>query len=168
MVPQLEEAFRAVGRTVGDYVTLQMLDPACHAFFADGSRLLVRPGHEKMREVIEAESGRKDARAFDDFVGVREDLPEATGHHNIHFGEAWSDAFTDLLVRSVPMRDRSRFIAVPSRDDPGAAPEGARTLYALEPVPNLAVGRLAGRRRVRCSGTGCTPSSATSGTPPTS
>lgn len=40
------------------------------------------------------------------------------------------------------MRDPSRFIAVPSRDDPGAAPEGAHTLYALEPVPNLAVGRL--------------------------
>ena len=328
MVPLLEEAFRAVGRTVGDYVTLQLLDPAYHAFFADGSRLLVRPGHEKMREVIEAESGPKDARAFDDFVvwlrrlndvelphfidtnfnsplglfrspraaaellrlggfkrlgpevsrrfsderlhrvfsfqamyaglapdqalalyavitymdsiegvwfpeggmhavpaamaraardagveiryeatvdhvtraaggrasgvllesgerlaadtvvvtcdlpvayerllpgvtppvvvrrgryspsalvwhvGVRGQLPEATGHHNIHFGHAWSDAFTDLLVRGVPMRDPSRFIAVPSVDDPGAAPTGAHTLYALEPVPNMAVGRL--------------------------
>lgn len=68
MVPLLEEAFRAVGRSVSDYVTLQLLDPAYHAFFADGSRLLVRPGYEKMREVIEAESGAKDARAFDDFV----------------------------------------------------------------------------------------------------
>ena len=58
MVPLLEEAFRAVGRTVGDYVTLKLLDPAYHAFFADGSRLLVRPGYERMREVIEVRSCR--------------------------------------------------------------------------------------------------------------
>ena len=328
MVPLLEEAFRAVGRTVGDYLTLQLLDPAYHAFFADGSRLLVRPGHEKMRAVIAAESGERDARAFDDFVvwlrrlndvevphfidtnfdsplglfrspravaellrlgafrrlgpevarrfrderlhrvfsfqamyaglapeqalalyavitymdsiegvwfpeggmhavpvamaraaqdagveirydapvehvsrgsgggvtgvvlesgerlpadsvvmtadlpvaydrflpgvpaplvarrgryspsaavwhvGVRGDLPAATGHHNIHFGRAWREAFTDLLDRGVPMADPSRFVAVPSVDDPGAAPPGHHTLYVLEPVPNLAVGRL--------------------------
>ena len=68
MVPLLEQAFAAVGRTVSDYVTLNLLDPAYHAFFADGSRLLVRPGHEKMRAEIAAESGAKDAAAFDKFV----------------------------------------------------------------------------------------------------
>ena len=328
MVPLLEEAFRAVGRSVSDYVTLQLLDPAYHAFFADGSRLLVRPGYEKMREVIEAESGAKDARAFDDFVvwlrrlndvelphfidanfnsplglfrspraaaellrlggfkrlgpevarrfsderlhrvfsfqsmyaglapdqalalyavitymdsiegvwfpeggmyavpaamaraaqdagveiryevtvdqvsrvpggavsgvvlesgerlaadavvvtadlpvayerflpgvtpprvarrgqyspsalvwhlGVKGELPEATGHHNIHFGKEWSQAFTDLMKTGIPMRDPSRYVAVPSVNAPAVAPEGAHTLYALEPVPNLHVGRL--------------------------
>ena len=75
-------------------------------------------------------------------VGVRGELPAQTGHHNIHFGEAWAGAFDDLLVRGVPMSDPSRFVAVPSLDDPGAAPAGHHTLYVLEPVPNLHVGRL--------------------------
>lgn len=74
-------------------------------------------------------------------VGVR-GVPEGRAHHNIHFGHAWDEAFTDLLDRGLRMRDPSRLVSVPSRDDPTAAPEGCSTLYVLEPVPNLAVGRL--------------------------
>jgi phytoene desaturase len=33
-------------------------------------------------------------------------------------------------------------VTVPSLDDPTAAPPGCSTLYVLEPVPNLAVGRI--------------------------
>ncbi|CAI9401981.1 phytoene desaturase family protein [Aestuariimicrobium sp. T2.26MG-19.2B] len=328
MVSLLQEAFSAVGRRVEDYVGMTLLDPAYHAFFADGSRLLVRPGHEKMREVIAQECGEHDARAFDDFVvwlrrlndvevphfidtnfdsplglvrspravaellrlgafrslgpevarrfrderlhrvfsfqamyaglaprqaralyavitymdsiegvwfpeggmhavpramaraatdagveirysspvervvrrqdgsagglelesgerissdavvvtadlpvayerllpdlrgprvarrgrfspsavvwhlGVRGGAPSGHGHHNIHFGRAWDSAFDDLLVRGRAMRDPSRFVAMPSLDDPTAAPAGSNTLYVLEPVPNLEVGRL--------------------------
>ncbi|WP_228489254.1 FAD-dependent oxidoreductase [Raineyella fluvialis] len=40
------------------------------------------------------------------------------------------------------MRDPSRFVAAPSMHDPAAAPPGHQTLYVLEPVPNLQVGRL--------------------------
>ena len=68
MVPLLEEAFRAVGRTASDYVELHPLDPAYHAFFADGSRLLVRSGHEAMRAEIASQCGSKDAAAFGRFV----------------------------------------------------------------------------------------------------
>lgn len=329
MVPLLEEAFAAVGARMADYVALQLLDPAYHTFFADGSRLLVRPGREKMREEIRRECGSKDAAAFDRFVdwlarleavesphfidanfdsplgllrspraglellrlrafgrlgaevarrfddgrlrrvfsfqamyaglsparalslyavitymdsiegvwfpeggmhavpramaqaatdagvtfrystpveridrtssgavrgvrladgellradavvvtadlpvaydrllpdvpvprvarrgtyspsalvwhlGVRgEALPDGAGHHNIHFGQAWDDAFDDLLARGRPMRDPSRFVAVPSLHDTAAAPPGHHTMYVLEPVPNLQVGRL--------------------------
>ncbi|MGJ6980417.1 phytoene desaturase family protein [Aestuariimicrobium soli] len=328
MVSLLREAFAAVGRRLEDYVSLRLLDPAYHAFFADGSRLLVRPGHEKMREVIADECGERDARAFDDFVawlrrlndvemphfidtnfdsplglvrspravaelvrlrafrslgpevarrfsderlhrvfsfqamyaglapaqaralyavitymdsiegvwfpeggmhavpvamaraasdagveiryrasvdrvtrradgsasgvhlesgeriaadavvvtadlpvayqkllpdltpprvarrgryspsavvwhlGVRGGPPEGSGHHNIHFGDQWDEAFRDLLERGRTMRDPSRFVSVPSVDDPDAAPPGCSTLYVLEPVPNLEVGRI--------------------------
>ncbi|HBX80672.1 MAG TPA: phytoene desaturase [Propionibacteriaceae bacterium] len=328
MVPLLEETFAAVGRTASDYVTLRLLDPAYHAFFADGSRLLVRPGHEAMRTEIAEQCGTRDAAAFDDFVawlkrlndvelphfidanfdsplsllrspraaaellrlggfgrlgpavgrrfaderlhrlfsfqamyaglapaqalalyavitymdsiegvwfpdggmhavptamtraatdagvefrfstpververrsdgsasgvrlaggetiaadavvvtadlpvayerllpgvpaprvarrglfspsalvwhvGVRGALPSRVGHHNIHFGHAWDDAFADLLDRGVPMSDPSRFVAAPSLDDPTAAPSGHHSLYVLEPVPNLHRGRL--------------------------
>lgn len=328
MVGLLDDALRAVGRTVAEEVEFTLLDPAYHAFFADSSRLLVRPGHERMRAEIAAECGARDVVAFDRFVawlkrlhdvelphfidvnfdsplgllrspraiiellrlgalrrlgpeigrrfdderlrrvfsfqamyaglapaqalalyavitymdiiegvwfpaggmhavpramarvaaetgvefrwsttvervtrhvtgsvsgvvladgelvaadavvvtadlptayerllpdlasprvvrearyspsalvwhlGVRGELPDGTGHHNIHFGAAWADAFADLLDRGRPMTDPSRFVSVPSVDDSGAAPAGHHTLYVLEPVPNLAVGRL--------------------------
>ncbi|MDO5066748.1 MAG: phytoene desaturase family protein [Propionibacteriaceae bacterium] len=328
MLPLLEEAFAAVGCSSNEYVTLRLLDPAYHTFFADAEPLRVRPGHEAMREEIRTRCGSRDAAAFDDFVawlrrlndvelphfidrnfnsplgllrspraaydllrlgglkrlgpevarrfrdprlhrvfsfqamyaglaptkalalyaiityidsiegvwfpdggmhavpramaaaaedagvafswstpvervdrhpdgrvsgvrladgeliaadavvvtvdlpvayerllpglnaprssrlghhspsalvwhaGVRGSLPEGVGHHNIHFGTAWDDAFEELLRRGLPMTDPSRFVAVPSLDDPDAAPTGHHTLYALEPVPNLQVGRI--------------------------
>ncbi len=74
-------------------------------------------------------------------LGVRGEVPATFGHHNIHFGHHWDEAFTDLLQHGRPMRDPSRFVAVPSRDDPSAAPVGHSTLYVLEPTPNTRVGR---------------------------
>lgn len=74
-------------------------------------------------------------------VGVR-GVPTDVAHHNIHFGHAWADAFEDLLERGVRMGDPSRLVTVPSLDDDSAAPEGCSSLYVLEPVPNLAAGRL--------------------------
>ncbi len=329
MIDLLEQAFAAVGARVSDYVSFTKLDPAYHAFFADGSRLLVRPGHDLMRDEILRECGSKDAAAFDTFVawlkklcdielpnfidanfdsplglfrnpmaglkllgmgafgrlgpevGRRFDderlrrvfsfqamyaglapnkalalyavitymdsiegvyfpeggmhavpvamakaatdhgvefrygtpvervdratdgratgvvlvggeriaadavivtadlpvaydrllpgveaprvarkgryspsaavwhvgvkgttLPDGAGHHNIHFGKAWDDAFVDLMDRGVAMADPSRYVAVPSLHDPGAAPEGHQSIYVLEPVPNLHVGHI--------------------------
>ncbi|WP_122262082.1 phytoene desaturase family protein [Ornithinimicrobium cerasi] len=74
-------------------------------------------------------------------VGVR-GVPEGKAHHNIHFGHEWSGAFQDLLKRGTLMGDPSRLVTVHSLDDEEAAPEGCSTLYVLEPVPNLEVGRI--------------------------
>lgn len=75
-------------------------------------------------------------------LGVRGLPGPEVAHHNIHFGHQWSEAFVDLLKRGTAMADPSRFVAVPSLHDATAAPEGSSTLYVLEPVPNLQVGRL--------------------------
>ncbi len=70
-------------------------------------------------------------------VGVR-GVPEApVAHHNIHFGNEWSSAFDALLNRGELMPDPSRFVTIPSLDDPALAPEGCSTMYVLEPAPNL-------------------------------
>jgi phytoene desaturase len=84
-------------------------------------------------------------------VGVR-GIPSAEGvpgsgrppvaHHNIHFGEQWDDAFEALLERGQLMPDPSRLVTIHSLDGPGLAPEGCSTLYVLEPVPNLASGKV--------------------------
>ena len=86
--------------------------------------------------------GRYSPSALVWHLGVKGELPAGHGHHNIHFGHAWDAAFDDLLRRGRPMADPSRYVAVPSVSDPGAAPAGHHTLYLLEPVPNLKVGPL--------------------------
>jgi phytoene desaturase len=70
-------------------------------------------------------------------AGVRGDLPPEAAHHNIHFGHEWAGSFRALLDDGTCMPDPSILVSVPTVSDPGAAPEGAHTLYVLEPVPNL-------------------------------
>jgi phytoene desaturase len=70
-------------------------------------------------------------------AGVRGIPAAGTEHHNIHFGWEWDDAFA-ALDRGVRMPDPSTFVTVASITDPTVAPEGHSTIYALEPVPNLA------------------------------
>ncbi|CAN5407981.1 phytoene desaturase family protein [soil metagenome] len=70
-------------------------------------------------------------------VGVQGDLPEATVHHNIHFGEKWTESFDELLNQGTTMSDPSILVSAPSITDPTCAPAGRHSLYVLEPVPNL-------------------------------
>jgi phytoene desaturase len=70
-------------------------------------------------------------------VGIRGVPGPPVAHHNIHFAEEWSSAFDALLNRGELMPDPSRFVTIPSLDDPTLAPAGCSTMYILEPVPNL-------------------------------
>lgn len=70
-------------------------------------------------------------------VGVRGELPDGAAHHNVHFGEAWQQCFTELVDQGDLMSDPSRLVTVSSAGEPQLAPEGCHSLYVLEPVPNL-------------------------------
>ena len=70
-------------------------------------------------------------------AGVRGKLPEGATHHNIHFGAQWKEAFEALLERGDTMPDPSMLVSSPTFSDPSLAPEGAVSLYVLEPAPNL-------------------------------
>jgi phytoene desaturase len=70
-------------------------------------------------------------------AGVKGDLPEGAGHHNIHFGAEWAEAFDALLKRGENMPDPSVLVTSPTVSDPSLAPEGRVSLYVLEPTPNL-------------------------------
>lgn len=70
-------------------------------------------------------------------VGTRGVLPAGTEHHNIHFGQAWREAFDALLHDGRRMPDPSLLVSVPSLREPSMAPPGRHGLYVLEPVPNL-------------------------------
>lgn len=70
-------------------------------------------------------------------AGARGALPSGAAHHNIHFGRTWREAFTALLDEGRRMPDPSILVTAPSYSDPTLAPDGAHSLYVLEPAPNL-------------------------------
>jgi len=73
-------------------------------------------------------------------VGVRGEPKPGVAHHNIHFADAWSESFNQLIKRRELMTDPSRLVTIPSLDAPGMAPPGHSTLFVLEPVPHLGAG----------------------------
>ncbi|AKS35077.1 phytoene desaturase family protein [Mycolicibacterium goodii] len=70
-------------------------------------------------------------------VGCRRTDP-AVAHHNILFGDAWHDTFTDIIDDGRLMRDPSLLVTRPTAADPTLAPAGRDLLYLLAPTPNLA------------------------------
>lgn len=58
-------------------------------------------------------------------------------HHNIHFGQAWDQVFTDLIDRGRLMADPSFLVTNPTRGDPTLAPPGRHSYYVLFPTPCL-------------------------------
>jgi phytoene desaturase len=70
-------------------------------------------------------------------VGVRGVPKPGVAHHNIHFADAWSESFDQLIKRKELMTDPSRLVTIPSLDAPEMAPEGHSVLFVLEPVPHL-------------------------------
>jgi phytoene desaturase len=63
-----------------------------------------------------------------------------TAHHNIHFGRAWREVFTDLIGRRRLMADPSVLVTSPTHTDPSLAPDGQHSYYVLFPTPNLDAG----------------------------
>jgi phytoene desaturase len=60
-----------------------------------------------------------------------------TAHHNIHFGKAWREVFSDLIDRRQLMTDPSLLVTNPTSSDPSLAPPGKQLFYVLAPTPNL-------------------------------
>ncbi len=73
-------------------------------------------------------------------VGGRRPEGADPAHHTMHFGDAWSRPFTELLDEGRPQSDPSRFVTTPSVTDRSLAPEERDVLHVLEPVPNLRAG----------------------------
>jgi phytoene desaturase len=59
------------------------------------------------------------------------------GHHTILNGPRYTGLLHDIFMRRHLARDMSVYLHRPSVTDPGVAPEGDDTFYALSPVPNL-------------------------------
>ena len=60
-----------------------------------------------------------------------------TGHHTILNGPRYAGLLRDIFVRGRLSDDMSLYLHRPAVTDPGVAPEGDDTFYALSPVPHL-------------------------------
>ncbi|WP_188129907.1 phytoene desaturase [Roseovarius litoreus] len=68
--------------------------------------------------------------------GTSEMWPDA-GHHTILSGPRYEGLVRDIFRTGVLADDMSLYVHRPSVTDPGVAPEGGDTFYALSPVPHL-------------------------------
>ncbi len=68
--------------------------------------------------------------------GVRGSWP-GIPHHMILFGPRYEGLLTDIYKHGVLPADFSLYLHHPTVTDPGLAPEGYSTFYALAPVPHL-------------------------------
>jgi phytoene desaturase len=72
--------------------------------------------------------------------GIMGEAPEIP-HHMILFGPRYRELLADIYDHGVLAADFSLYLHHPSASDPGMAPPGCSTFYALAPVPHL--GKLA-------------------------
>ncbi|MEM8741104.1 MAG: phytoene desaturase [Pseudomonadota bacterium] len=61
------------------------------------------------------------------------------GHHTILNGPRYRGLVRDIFIKGRLAEDMSLYVHRPSVTDPGVAPEGGDTFYALSPVPHLGV-----------------------------
>jgi phytoene desaturase len=57
-------------------------------------------------------------------------------HHNIFFGAAWRETFSEIIDQGRLMSDPSFLLSNPTQTDSGLAPAGQHTYYVLFPTPN--------------------------------
>lgn len=73
--------------------------------------------------------------------GVRGSFPHIP-HHMILFGPRYKGLLEEIYRDGVLGEDFSLYLHHPSATDPGMAPEGHSTFYALAPVPHMGKGRI--------------------------
>jgi len=74
--------------------------------------------------------------AFMIYLGVRKRYPRLL-HHTLILSRRYRGLIRDIFDRHVLPDDFSMYLHVPSRTDPGMAPENAESIYVLVPVTNL-------------------------------
>jgi phytoene desaturase len=73
------------------------------------------------------------------YIGTKRQYPQLK-HHTLILSERYRELVRDIFDRKVLSDDFSMYLHVPSRTDPGMAPEGCESMYVLVPVPHLGSG----------------------------
>ncbi|TVQ90673.1 MAG: phytoene desaturase [Chromatiaceae bacterium] len=70
------------------------------------------------------------------YFGTKRQYPEVK-HHSILLGPRYRELISDIFDRKHLAEDFSLYLHRPTATDPGLAPDGCDTFYALSPVPHL-------------------------------
>lgn len=70
------------------------------------------------------------------YLGVRKTYPQLE-HHTLILTKRYRELVRDIFDRKILPYDFSMYLHSPTKSDPGMAPPGCESLYALIPVPNL-------------------------------
>lgn len=73
------------------------------------------------------------------YIGTRKQYPQLK-HHTLILSKRYRDLVRDVFDRKILADDFSLYLHVPTRSDPGMAPPGGESIYALIPVPHLGGG----------------------------
>jgi phytoene desaturase len=98
------------------------LPTAWHSLLGGGPRRLQRLRYSPSCVLLLAGSGRG--------------YPDRA-HHEITFGAAWRETFSEVIDGGRTMSDPSFLVTTPTATDPGLAPAGRHSYYVLFPSPNL-------------------------------
>lgn len=143
-VVRLGDAVSAI-HTLGDRVTslrtesrfeLEIDAVASNADIVHSYRNLLRDSRSAQRTASSLEQKRFSPSLFLVHLGLRGTFPEIP-HHSILFGPRYQGLLEDIFDHGVLSEDFSLYLHHPSATDPGMAPEGHSTFYALAPVPHL-------------------------------
>lgn len=143
-VMRLGDAVSAI-HTLGDRVTglrtesgfeLEVDAVASNADIVHSYRALLQDSRSAQRTASHLENKRFSPSVFLVHFGLRGTFPEIP-HHSILFGPRYQGLLEDIFDHGVLSEDFSLYLHHPSATDPGMAPEGHSTFYALAPVPHL-------------------------------
>jgi phytoene desaturase len=69
------------------------------------------------------------------YMGTRKQYPQLK-HHTLILAERYKGLLKDIFDKKILPEDFSMYLHVPTRTDPGMAPEGCESMYVLIPVAN--------------------------------
>src|SRR3546814_10146301 len=92
------------------------------------------PGAQRAADMLEAK--RFSPSLFVVYFGLKTQHPDIR-HHSVLFGPRYAELLADIYDHGVLAEDFSLYLHHPTATDPGLAPPGCSTFYALSPVPHL-------------------------------
>ena len=131
--------------TLGDHVTGITTKSGWHGTFdavasnADvmhSYRDLLTSTHRGARAARALEKKRFSPSLFLVHFGLKGAFP-GIPHHSVLFGPRYEGLLKDIYDHGVLARDFALYLHHPTVTDPGLAPEGCSSFYALAPVPHL-------------------------------
>jgi phytoene desaturase len=125
---------RAVGVEVGSE-----FHPAdivvSNADIAHTYRHLIDPAHRRRWTDARIDRTSFTMSCFLLYLGSKKRYPQLQ-HHTLILSERYRDLLQDIFRKKILPEDFSMYLHVPTRTDPGMAPEGCESIYVLVPVAN--------------------------------